>query len=92
MARNLKQAEIITKTIYVCPYCGKEYSSEKEVVECLNQHNIVFEIFTYESSHDCWGCMTGSYEPTGVLFKSYKDAKDYVGKSEYKEIRIRELS
>jgi hypothetical protein len=91
MNKNLDEFVEIKKVIYYqCPCCGRKFTTEDSAIKCLNGHNVVFEIMAYTVSHDCWGATEVSYEPTGKIFKDYRDALRH--KKEDDQIQIRKLN
>lgn len=82
---------IKSKTVFVCPYCGKESDSRKEIIECLDSHSIVFIIEEDKGSHDCWGNYESNYVETDIVFKHYIDACAYCGQLAQHRLKIKEI-
>lgn len=91
MQENI-EAKINKATVFICPYCCKEYNSEHEVKQCLNDHNIIFAIYKYKYSCDCWGRADGEYENINMFFKKYEDAEDYIKSHKDCKIYIHKLN
>jgi hypothetical protein len=83
-------AKIKKEIVYKCPYCNASYSTEKAAIDCLNKHNVVFEIFSLKSSVGCWGERECYYQSTNGLYKDYREALQH--KDEDDEIHIRVLN
>lgn len=78
-------------TLYRCKYCGETYESEKEALNCLNGHNIIFCIEEYVANHDCWSSTSGTWKSTDRLFKTYESAVNYTKDCNYVRIAYKNL-
>lgn len=63
--------------MYQCGYCNNYFTTEKEAIDCLNSHEIVFGIESLTGGHDCWGSRTAEWKKIGLYFKNYKSALSY---------------
>lgn len=63
---------------FKCEHCGCIYETKESAIDCLENHNLVYRIQKYISSHDCWGKSDGDYEDTETVFKNYDDAESYI--------------
>lgn len=78
--------------LYECEYCEELHKTVEQAIECLNNHNIVFRIEQLKASHDCWGSRTSYWSSTDKLFKDYRDAVKYIGRSDDYRIVYQKLS
>lgn len=75
---------------YTCPQCGKVYSTEEEVIQCLEEKDgCVFIPYVRKMTGvDCWGRPEFDDVPGEKIYKKYADA---LKASNYGQVECKKL-
>lgn len=63
--------------VFSCPYCNKSYLFKDQAIQCLNSHNIVFEIYQLDDSNEDYK-KEECYKSMDMFFEDFEEAKKFV--------------